>query len=185
MTDFFALLGLSPQVLPDEVVLKEAYFRRAAALHPDASHGDAKKFADLQEAHRIVGDHGLRLKHLLALRFPDYQPPSGIVGHSDIFMLVGQAIQNAKMFSQRQAAATSPLARALLAEEQNTTEQGIRTALRSLQECRSEFFKKLTALHDKGPQVTPEELAALASEWAFFSRWHSELAEWEFRLKHG
>ncbi len=184
MTDYFACLDLSPQVLPDIATVKESYFRRAAALHPDASQGDAKKFTELQEAYRVIGDHGLRLRHILALSFPDFQAPVGITGHSEIFMQVGQAIQNAKAFAQRQAAAISPLARALLAHEQQAALGGIKDALTSLSACQHDFLQRLAAL-SAASAVEPVELAAMASDWAFFSRWHSELAEWEFRLSHG
>ncbi len=82
----------------DEAALKEKYFQQAALLHPDASAGDTEEFSHpsggVPDPFRAV--------------FPP--PASSGVGFSaaspapmrgDLFMQVGQAVQNAQSILQR------------------------------------------------------------------------------------
>jgi len=61
----------------------------------------------------------------------------------------------------------------------------VREALESMLRTRKEFEARLEDLDDRWPVVSAFDLMALATSFAFVSRWMSELSEWEFRLENG
>ena len=181
MTDLFAVLGLPCRLFLAEAAIKESYLRQAALLHPDASSGDTARFQTLQEAFKVLGDPSARLRHLLELTFPGASAqPAPIQG--DLFMQVGQVVQQATDFSRRWDATRTPLARALLAGEKVTLENNLRQVAQVVGQHRSALEAELAALDARWPQVSPEDVNRLASGFAFMARWHAQLAEWEFRL---
>lgn len=183
MTDCFAVLGLPRRPHCDEDALKEIYHRRAALLHPDAVTGGTDAFRELQEAYATLADSGRRLRHLQELAFPDFQKVSAAAPQGDLFLAVGQAVQAAREILQRHERSQSALARALLTGEIAAAGDGIRAALRDVAAVRERLRAELTALDDRWPAVEAGEISLLASQLTFLSRWQSELAEWEFRIK--
>lgn len=181
MTDFFAVFGLPRRPVLDEAVLKEKYFQQAALLHPDASSGDTEKFRLLQEAFQVLSDLPARLRHLQELEFPAIAPAPM---QGDLFLQVGQAVQTAQSVSQRLEKTQTPLARALLAGEVASALRNVQSTLQIVEECRASLLQQVGQLDANWPPSAPAELNRLASGLAFVSRWHAQLAEWEFRLAH-
>lgn len=181
MTDLFAVLGQPRRPLLDEALLKDEYFRQAAQLHPDASAGDTEKFRLLQEAFQTLGDPASRLRHLQELEYPSVAaaPMQG-----DLFMRVGQSVQAAQSVLQRSEKTQTPLAKALLLGDMATARTELKETLAAVDQCRSALLSEVTALDAHWPSSDGVELNRLASALAFVSRWHSQLAEWEFRLSH-
>lgn len=183
MTDCFAVLGLPRRPRLDEDVLKETYHRRAALLHPDAATGGTDAFRELQEAFATLSDHGRRLRHLQELAFPGFSRTSSAAPQGELFLMIGQAVQAARDVLKRKESAQSALARALLTGEIAAAGERIRAALREVAAVHQRLRAELAALDDRWPAVDAEEINRLASQWTFLSRWHAELAEWEFRIK--
>lgn len=165
----------------DDALLREGYFQRAAAWHPDAPEGDAEKFRTLQEAHRILRNPASRLRHLLDLQ--DGEPPAaGPPVCPDVFLETSAVLQQARALAPRLDAARSPLARALLAGEHSATNRRIAAALATVDERLDEANASLSRLDAAWPDVAAADLAALAAQFGFLIRWRTELAEWKFRL---
>ena len=51
-----------------------------------------------------------------------------------------------------------------------------------MRRAREELEARLEDLDNRWPAVSALDLTALATSFAFVSRWMSELSEWEFRL---
>ena len=69
--DAFSLFDLQPRPWIDELALKEKYLRLAAIKHPDLLDGGDEQFHRLQTAYKTLGEPAARLRHLLALQFPE------------------------------------------------------------------------------------------------------------------
>ena len=185
MEDAFAVFGISRRPLIDEPELKEKYLRLAADRHPDASGGDDEEFHLVQEAYKTLRDPAARLRHLLELTFPTFRRDGGHVPHAELFLRAGNAVQAARMIWQRFENTSSALARALLSPEIADALRGIREASGFVQEAEDELESQLDDLDTRWPDVSPDELSALATAFRFLARWKSQLSEWEFQLSTG
>jgi len=182
MEDAFSLFGLERRPLIDEAALKEKYLRLAATRHPDLSGGNDEKFHLLQDAYKTLREPALRLRHLMELEFPGGGSQSDSAPHAELFMSAGSAVQAAKAVFSCLENSTSALARALLSSEIAEALRRVREAFQSIQRARDELTMRLKNLDIRWPEVSADELAALASSFRFLARWTAQLSEWEFRL---
>ncbi len=185
MEDAFAVFGISRRPLVDEAALKETYLKLAADRHPDTSGGDQAEFHLVQEAYKTLRDPTRRLRHLLELAFPAYSKDGGHIPHAELFLRAGNAVQDARGIWQRFENTSSALARALLSPEIAKALQQIREASGFVQDAEGELATQLEALDARWPDISPDELSALATAFRFVSRWKSQLSEWEFQLSSG
>ena len=185
MEDAFSLFGLERRPLIDEAALKEKYLRLAATRHPDLSGGNDEKFHLLQDAYKTLREPAERLRHLVELEFPGCGIQSESTPHTELFMSAGSAVQAAKAIFSRLENTTTAMARALLAPDIAAALEQVRGALQSIQQARDQLKVRIENLDARWPEVSVAELAALASSFAFLSRWKSQLSEWEFRLANG
>ncbi len=181
MEDAFSLFSLERRPRLDEAALKERYLRLAAACHPDLS-GDDEKFHQLQDAYKTLREPAARLRHLLELEFPSGGKKSDPAPHAELFMSAGSAVQAAKAVFLRSEKTTTALARALLSPEIATVLREVRKALESVQKAQDQLTDRLESLDVRWPEVSADELSALAASFSFLSRWKSQLSESEFRL---
>lgn len=180
VTDAFSLFGITARPIPDEAELKERYLRASAAAHPDSGAGDAGRFAELQEAYRVLSDPSARLRLLAG-----DDALAGRLGSPEIFLLVGGTMQAANAALQGRASAASALARAVSMAECRAAAAKVTQALEAIAESRARFDTRLRDLDARWPAVEPGELAGLASDFAFIGKWESQLREAEFKLAHG
>jgi curved DNA-binding protein CbpA len=185
MEDAFAVFEISRRPLVDESALKETYLRLAADRHPDASGGDDEEFHLVQEAYKTLRDPASRLRHLLELAFPTFRREGGNVPHAELFLRAGSAVQAARTVWQRFETTSSALARALLSPEIAEALRQIRAASGFVQQADDDLARQLEELDSRWPDISPDELSALASAFRFVSRWKSQLSEWEFQLSSG
>ena len=185
MEDAFSLFGLDRRPLIDEVALKERYLRLAATWHPDVACGNDEKFHLVQDAYKTLREPARRLRHLMELEFFGGGGQSDSTAHAELFMSAGSAVQAAKAVFLRSQNTTTALARALLAPDIAAALEEVRGALQSIRQARDQLKVRLENLDMRWPEVSPDELADLASSSAFLLRWKSQLSEWEFRLANG
>lgn len=179
--DCFALLGVPRRPRVDAEELKAAYLRLSAEAHPDAAGGDAARFREIQEAHRVLRHPASRLRHLLEVQFGAVEnlPPSA---DQEMFLRVGAVLQRARDARQRRDAARSALARALLVADESAVRRDLEEAVLGVEEALAEADSREAVLDANWPAVEPLELARLASDRVYLMRWKSELAEGLFRL---
>lgn len=182
MTDWFAFLDLPyrPQLAEEEI--KERYLRLAAKYHPDGAGGDERAFADLQVAYKGLLEPAARVRHLLAVKFPDFQAAGGAMPLTELFMQVGPVLQQAKITAERLEKATATLSRTMASLEAAETLRKLRAVREAAEQARRDLEARLQELDGRWPGVEPGELARWASEWNFLAKWRGELNEWEFRL---
>ncbi len=185
MTDYFAVLGFPRRPHIDPAALKSAYLAQAAKLHPDAEQGDDASFTELQEAHRVLGQPALRIRHLIELTYPDEVVGNALPSHSALLFDLGSALQRVKAAVEQRDKASTALGRAVAAGAISAARQALTAAQAPLAQVEIGIFAQLSVLDTRWPDVSVEELSALARELSFLARWKGEVAEWEFRLANG
>ena len=182
MPDAFALFNLPRRPWLDAADLREEFHRRSATLHPDAG-GNADDFAQLNAAHQTLREPAARLRHLLELEAPEILAQSQQIppALADRFMRVGTARQSAASFLAKHRAASSPLARALLAAEHNAQTQALDTALADLEAAQADALSRLRDLDAEWHDHLPE-LARLQAELSYFEKWTAQLRETHLAL---
>lgn len=187
--DDFARLGLPRRAALSVDEVRAAFQKAAAAAHPDHASDAAEKelrtadFTKLNEASARLSATTTRLKHLLALEYPDLEGGgSRSVVMDDalvaLFSQVGGAVRAAAQWSAKQRAATTFLARAALAgeemlarEELETAGEKLRAALDGQHAALSEIDRRRGGEGDDVGQ----ELAALGQRAAFLEKWQAQL----------
>lgn len=181
--DFFALFGEERRPWLDPEALKRKYQELTLALHPDtrADSGAKDDFANITEAHRVLTDPKLRLKHLLFLE--GELPGQGEIIPPDLFDLfsrVSQFIQKADEFLARQRAAQNSLAKSLLQSEMLTIQRDGQAVSGELQELYDRSVKATQSTNNWKSEM--EDLKRLYLRFAYLSRWIEQVGERNFSL---
>lgn len=181
MADCFALLSLPAQAALDEAALDHAYLQATKTAHPDQAGGDAERSAELNAALETLRNPVTRLKHLIETRSSlGWRAIPLEPGLMSLFEKLGPLLQATAAFLARKQAATSALARALLASE----EMQLREALENLNESIEVEWQRLEAalpVWDAHAAVTDEagwaELQALQAKFAYLAKWRAQIRE--------
>jgi len=190
LINLFTILEEQPRPWLDSEALKEKFHRLGAIQHPDLASGSAEQFARLNEAYRVLSDPALRLRHFIAVQFPDYASPANSAtpaDFADLFMEIGRLQQQARQFRDREAATQSPLAKALLISEQTALRTRLESTLTTVTTRQSDLFATLQRFAQSHPPLTsdptlPPQLAAIAARLTFLARWQAQLREAIFSL---
>jgi curved DNA-binding protein CbpA len=185
MTDLFALLGETPRPWLDPDALKTKYHRLTTEQHPDVA-GATADFAEINRAYQTLSDPVLRLRHLLDLESAPLsrtQPvPDDIAA---FFAPVAEARQAFDVFLKKYAAATSPLAKALLTTEQYAVQETLEETIAVLQEKQETL---MAALRDADAHWEADHAAVLATlpiiwqSLGYLAKWLATLREALFRM---
>ena len=187
MTDHFATLGQPRRPWLDREALKEAFHRATAQQHPDIAGGSGDQAAALNTAYATLRDPAARLRHLLELEWPDAGPAPATIAPelADLFGRIAALRQAGAALKKKQAAAHSPLARALLAGERTAHRRDLEAALAVLASAESSALENLRALDAAWSARTDElrgQLMAAHQSFAFLVKWQAQLREDLFQL---
>lgn len=186
MEDHFATLELErrPALAPDAI--REAFHRLAGAAHPDRAGGTDDAFTALNRAQAVLQSPASRLAHLLELESaaaPAQTAPPAQLG--DLFMSIGALDQAITALLKRRAAATTPLAQALLLGDEKRLSAALAAASASLEKLLAAAHAELLALDAAWAardSSTLARAAALQSRFAFLEKWSAQLRELAFAL---
>lgn len=187
MSDHFAVLGEPRRPFLDPGRIKETFHRLSRERHPDQAGGGAEAFADLNLAQETLRDPKTRLRHLLALEFPE-APTAGpaVVPASlaDDFAPVLGLLQRVDAFRPQKEAATGALARALLARQDAGLRAEVREWSARLEGKMAAATADLQAL-DAGWDARRDGagLLELYHRFAYLGRWLEQLRERAFALE--
>jgi len=181
MVDCFELLGLPPRAALDEAALQQAYLLATKTAHPDQVGGDAKLSADLNAALETLKSPVTRLKHLVDTR-------SGLGWRAiplepalmALFEKLGPLLQQTSAFLTRKQAATSALAKALLAPEEMRLREALETLNESIEEQWQHLESMLPACDERlahGDTAAWPELQTLQAKFAYLTKWRAQIRE--------
>ena len=188
--DFFALFGEQRRPWLDPEGVKETFHRLSRTEHPDQQEvGGEGDFAKLNQAQAVLRDPKLRLRHLLELEHPEVKlsGPSGVpAGLADLFVAVHGLLREADAVLAKKAAATSALAKALLAREEFATREKVEATLGRVDALQANATAELQAFDAQWLDARPSGAAATLHEFyqrfAYLSRWLEQLRERLFQL---
>jgi len=164
VTDLFAVLGLPRSAWLDADEIKERH-------HALMASGSASSATILNEARRTLQNPALRIRHFLALEFPDFAPATRPHQDWEFFLKVGQATRLASELAAKKSSLSIPLARAALQNE-------ILAKNETLLLLKAEIETRLAACEDRLKiSAGPEVLTALAEEFAFLQKNETSVRE--------
>lgn len=184
MTDLFAVLGLprSPWLEADEI--KRRHHALMAAAHPDkAIDGTPFSATTLNEARRTLQNPALRIRHFLALEFPEYHPAVPPRQDWDFLLRVGQATRDAAGLASKRSSLTHPLAHAALENEIRSRRDTLRLLKDEIESRLAACGKRLRILAEK--PADPAELWTLREEFAFLEKNRTSVREALLALDQG
>ena len=187
MNDHFDTLAQPRRPWLDADALKDAFHRAAAQHHPDVAGGSNDPSAALNAAYAILREPAARLRHLLELEAPERlsrpQPISNAL--ADFFMRLASLRQALDAFALKESSARSELSRALLSGEKLALLRRCTDAAAQLDaahELSLDALRALDAEWDARPADAVERLAALHQQFAYLSKWRSQIREALFKL---
>jgi curved DNA-binding protein CbpA len=192
MPDYFAILQQPRRPWLDSEALKERFHRQTAEHHPDVSVGAAQgHFEDLNAAYSVLREPASRLRHLLELEEPErlalpQQIPPAL---ADLFMRIAGFRRALDVFRQKEAAGSSALAKALMADERlELLQQGeaVRAGLENVWEAALADLAALDSdwqMDDRASGII-ERLTTLHHQFAYLSKWRSQVAEALFQFRN-
>lgn len=188
MPDHFAILAQPRRPWLDAEALKDAFHRATAQEHPDVAGGSGENAAALNAAYAVLRDPATRLRHLLALEWPDCaaSPTSIPATLADFFGRIATLRQTGAVLAKKEAAAQSPLAWALLAGDRAAHRRDLQTALAELvaaEAAAQADLRSVDAMWDRRDTTTPALLAAAQQQFSFLAKWQAQLREDLFKLE--
>jgi hypothetical protein len=175
LTDLFAALGLprSPWLEPEEI--KERHHAAIAIAHPDKSNAVEISATILNEARRVLENPALRLRHLIALEFPNQKPASAPPLDWNFFQRIGETTMLASDLVAKLHAAKQPIVRASILGR-------VASCIHSIENLQKEVAERREALQESLREASREEwkldtLQVLAEEWTFLERSANSLRE--------
>ncbi|MEZ5330272.1 MAG: J domain-containing protein [Verrucomicrobiales bacterium] len=188
--DYFALLGMPRRAVLDAEELKRRYHELSRETHPDVQASSESVTADSAEinaAYRCLLQPSTRLRHLLLLVAPDEsrqlkggQIPGAFI---DIFSSLAAAVQLADGVIAKKKAATSALARALLAGGEMQAREALEAAGQRVAEERasleSESLPSIDAdlANSDNPTAVAPKIAEAFRAFGFLDKWQAQVRE--------
>lgn len=187
--DHFAKLGTARRPWLDPEALQERFHELAARHHPDAG-GTSEAFAAANAAYAVLRNPGARLRHLLELEVPALLEQASPIPEavSARFLEIATLRREVDAFLHQQAAATTPLARALLASARAIQRHDVERVLADLESMRERCFEAVRAedaLWDGHAAEAAPRLAVFQQELAYLEKWISQLRELLLQLGDG
>ncbi|MCB1097031.1 MAG: DnaJ domain-containing protein [Verrucomicrobiae bacterium] len=187
--DYFALLGMPRRAVLDAEELKRRYHELSRETHPDVQASSESVTADSAEINAAYGcllQPSTRLRHLLLLVAPDEsrqlkggQIPGAFI---DIFSSLAAAVQLADGVIAQKKAATSALARALLAGGEMQAREALEAAgLRVAEERASLESESLPAIdadlsaNSDNPTAVAPKIAEAFRAFGFLDKWQAQV----------
>ena len=187
--DYFALLGEPRRPWLDPQGVKDTFHRLSRTEHPDQAAGADSDFALLNTAQATLGDPKARLRHLLELEYPQVRltGPSNVpAGLADRFVSVHGLLRETDALLAKKSAASSALAKALLAREEHAAREKVEAALDALGALLDEAEGQLQGFDALWTADRPADgadtLLSLYQQFAYLSRWTEQLRKRLFQL---
>lgn len=182
MKDYFSILDLAPSLViaPTDV---EAAWR---ALNDLASDSQSEETAsDWNEARAALSDDVLRLDHWIKLKAPD-EPADRSIDPSlmDLFSKIGPAIAETEAVINRQNAATTALAKALLTKEAIAAQLQIQEMLLKINSAKSELIDEFPAFESQAARGGFASSQRALGQLKFLKRWEEQCQEKLLGLIH-
>lgn len=178
MDDAFATLGLERRLTLDDQAIESAWRELGAALHPDQDQGDAEKAAAVNQAYQALRSPARRLRHWLELHEAGLDRQTAITPDMmALFSEVGAVLNEADEVLKKRAAASSALAKALLAEAEIGAQQKLQALLGRLGREKATALDSFPAFETAASESDFVAARAAAGRLGFLEKWETQVQE--------
>lgn len=184
MSDCFAILSLPPRAALDNETLQQAYLTAARQAHPDQGQErcDHEAAADLNTALETLRAPEKRLRHLLDHHSGGVPWRTVPLDNNTmaLFEKLGPLLQQTGAFLKRKQAASSALAKALLAPQEMQLREALEDLAQLIDQRQSELNDTLPACDERiadGDPAVWNDLPILQSQFAYLAKWQTQLRE--------
>ena len=179
MDDAFATLYLERRLNLDPDAVECAWRQLSRELHPDADTGDAERAVAVNRAYQILRSPGQRLRHWLELHGVTLSRQAAVdPAMMDFFTEVGGLLAQADDVLKRRAAASSALAKALLAEAEIVAQQQLQALLGKLQRERTAVTDRFADFEIAAAESQNfDQALAATGKLGFFEKWERQVQE--------
>ncbi len=180
MPNAFALLGLPRAAALDPDTLQQAWLAASRTAHPDQPGGDAARAAEVNAAYETLQSPEKRLKHLLELGETPWRAVPIDDAMMALFGRVGTALQGVAAFLKKREAATTALARALLAPQEMKLREQVEETGHAVEAQRAALLAALPALDARltsGDPAASADLQTAQARLAYLVKWQGQIRE--------
>lgn len=175
MIDYFAEFGLSRCAWINAETLKSRHHALLSEIHPDKAQGDTSRAALLNNGRRILENHAPRLRHLVQLINPNFQPTGKVSPDWDLFLRVGTSSQSAIETARKKSNTKTPLVLAVLQRESRARIEELETLIAEIEKLATELKEQTIRLDDEAFDTAV--LWAISEEWTFLDRGRQSIQE--------
>lgn len=190
ITDNFALLNVPHRPWLDPDSLKQNFFTRSSAIHPDRVHQAgvadkqeaARRLAELNAAYQCLREPRERLRHLLELELG--AKPSDLTRVPEdlleLFFAVGKEFRAVDALLVEQSKATSPLLQVQLFERRQEWVEKLGVLRQSIVRRRDALLAELEPMNAAWDTPGNRPLERLREIWrllSFYERWLAQIQE--------
>lgn len=181
VADYFEVLGLPRGAVLDEEEVRSAFRECGKAAHPDAG-GDVEVFELVNRAFAVLRDPGERLRHLAQLEFGVDPDPAGVIDAETmaLFEMVGGALARADAYFAKRDAASSAIAKAVLAPEEVAVQRDVMLAGGAVRAARQELVERFAAIDKDLLEARSRAESAMAECFralGFLGKWEAQIGE--------
>ena len=176
--DAFAIFGLERTLTIDDSELESTWKELSRAHHPDQESGDTDRSATVNRAYDTLRSPSRRLRHWLELRDVAIGRQAAIEpALMDLFGQIGPPLQEADDVIRKRKAASSALARALLAEPEMAVQQQLQRLLGQLHGELATTLERFPELESLPPSAEGTESLAVLARLGFLEKWQRQVQE--------
>lgn len=174
MTNFYALLGLPESLRIDPAAIDEAWRNRIRLQEGDSMEGDG----DLNGARSTLADPVSRLAHWLELKAPGAAPERAIAPElMDLFAEIGPVLARADALLAKHRAASTALARAVLARDMVASQVEVQDMMARIQPVKSGLIARFAEFENEASDDPFGEARRALSQLKFLRRWEEQCRE--------
>ncbi|NNE90404.1 MAG: hypothetical protein HKN23_02050 [Verrucomicrobiales bacterium] len=170
----FEILGLPVSLAIDPAEIESAWQGLSREAHPDnAGSGDSDRAAEINRAREMLRTPGARLRHWLEIRGREI-PRNASLNDKLMtqFSEVGALLAETDTFLEKKKAATSAIAKAILAEEEFAVQK-------SVQEKMGDLKSQIDGIEARFPELEADEDEAVRGleRLRFVEKWNAQLQD--------
>lgn len=170
MTDCFELLGLPRRALLDESELQATWHQKSREVHPDQPGGSTTLAAEINTAYETLLAPEKRLRHLLELHAVPWRTIPISAEIMTLFSQIGPQLQNAVVLTKKKQAASSAIAKALLAPEELKLREVLEDLTAQIEARRAEVLASLA-------DASLDQIQVVQATLAYLAKWQGQIRE--------
>ena len=179
MVNYFDLVEVEVAFVLDQENLKQSYQSLAAKQHPDQG-GDVEVFEQLNQAYQCLKETHTRLKHILEIQQIEFESRGSLSSFlMDLFIPIGNLVQQTEQHVRNVASAQSALKKAMLAPKGMELQEEVEKRISELESVEQEVVERISPLTiaQLSESHSLETIQKAIRDLVFVAKWKATLKE--------